>query len=190
MFNLHARFIVIMTAISISLSSTVNANVLTTPALEIGPGTGGSISGDTATLTINGTATSIITGFGLPVTYIDIPDVEFLLTATRGSDTTASNNGIDYLFNDGTITAGQYINTTFLTLIMSESSGFASFSADLANGGRIEGGFMLSGNLSSNFEGSFLTAKASTVIPVPSAVWLFGSGLLGLYGFTRRIGIN
>ena len=31
-----------------------------------------------------------------------------------------------------------------------------------------------------------LNGTAATVIPVPAAVWLFGSGLLGLVGVARR----
>jgi hypothetical protein len=34
-------------------------------------------------------------------------------------------------------------------------------------------------------ETPFLTIE-TTVIPLPAAVWLFGSGLLGLIGFARR----
>ncbi len=97
-----------------------------------------------------------------------------------------ANNGVDYLFTNGTITAGSYINTTFDTLTMSENFGFASFSADLASGGRIEGGFMLTGDIASDFTGDTLIAKAGPVVPVPAAVWLFGSGLIGLIGVARR----
>ncbi|MCW9006033.1 MAG: VPLPA-CTERM sorting domain-containing protein [Gammaproteobacteria bacterium] len=28
--------------------------------------------------------------------------------------------------------------------------------------------------------------RDTTVVPVPAAVWLFGSGLIGLAGFARR----
>lgn len=164
------------------LSPVANANVLVTPALEIGDlGAGDFILGDATTLTINGTGTGIITNFS-PFTVTDITDVDFVLTATRGS-----NNGVDYLFTNGTITAGAYINTTFDTLTMDETFGLASFTADLANGGRIEGGFMLlTGDIASDFTGDTLIAKASPVVPVPAAVWLFGSGLLGLVGVARR----
>ncbi len=30
------------------------------------------------------------------------------------------------------------------------------------------------------------TIRMGTVVPIPAAVWLFGSGLLGLFGFSRR----
>ena len=177
MFKLRA--ILISTAL-ITLAPIANA-ALVAPALDIGDlGSGDFISGDATTLTIDGTGTGIITNFD-PYTVTDITDVDFVLTATRGS-----NNGVDYLFTNGTITAGTYINTTFDTLTMSENLGFASFLADLANGGRIEGGFMLTGDIASNFAGDTLIAIASPVVPVPAAVWLFGSGLIGLIGVARR----
>jgi len=181
MFKLHARSNVLMVAALIALSPIANADVVA-PALEIGDlGAGDFISGDATSLIIDGTGTSIITDFGPPTTFIDITDVDFVLTADRGS-----NNGVDYLFTNGTITAGSYINTTFDTLTLSEMMGFASFSAVLANGGSIEGGFMLTGDIASDFGGDTLAAKAGPVVPVPAAVWLFGSGLIGLVGVARR----
>jgi len=180
MFKLRA--ILISTAL-IALSPIANADVVA-PALEIGDlGAGDFISGDATSLIIDGTGTSIITDFGPPITFIDIADVDFVLTADRGS-----NDGVDYLFTNGSITAGTYINTTFDTLSMSVDPmlGFASFWADLANGGRIEGGFMLAGDIASTFGGDTLIAKAGPVVPVPAAVWLFGSGLIGLVGVARR----
>lgn len=177
MFKLRA--ILISTAL-IALSPIANADVVA-PALEIGDlGAGDFISGTSTSLIIDGTGTSIITNF-LPLTVIDIADVDFVLTADRGS-----NDGVDYLFTNGSITAGIYINTTFDTLTMSENLGFANFWADLANGGRIEGGFMLTGDIASTFGGDTLIAKAGPVVPVPAAVWLFGSGLIGLIGIARR----
>ena len=38
---------------------------------------------------------------------------------------------------------------------------------------------------SHQFVGSFVV-RTSSVVPVPAAVWLFGSGLIGLVGFARR----
>lgn len=180
MFKFRAKFNVLMSTALIALSPIANADVVA-PALEIGDlGAGDFIAGDATSLIIDGTGTSIITNF-LPLTVIDIADVDFVLTADRGS-----NNGVDYLFTNGTIMAGTYINTTFDLLTMSELFGYASFTADLANGGRIEGGFMLTGDIAASFSGDTLIAKAGPVVPVPAAVWLFGSGLLGLVGVARR----
>jgi len=37
-----------------------------------------------------------------------------------------------------------------------------------------------------NTVGSYLVVGTPTTVPVPAAVWLFGSGLIGLVGFARR----
>ena len=37
-----------------------------------------------------------------------------------------------------------------------------------------------------NFDLSFGTYMGTTAVPIPAAVWLFGSGLLGLVGMARR----
>ena len=44
------------------------------------------------------------------------------------------------------------------------------------------------GNNYANFDASSLTITGyeAAVVPVPAAVWLFGSGLLGLVGVARR----
>ena len=41
------------------------------------------------------------------------------------------------------------------------------------------------GDATPTFGGTSVTIN-STVVPVPAAVWLFGSGLLGLVGVARR----
>ena len=47
-------------------------------------------------------------------------------------------------------------------------------------------------DLSGNLLGSFISPTNSgvsaiaTVVPIPAAVWLFGSGLIGLIGVARR----
>ena len=177
----HTKIAVIFLAALTFLSPTANADVIP-PALDIDDlGAGDFISRTGNDFTINGTAFALITDFGPPLTAIDITDVDFVLNTTF-----SSTNGIDYIFTGGTVTAGSYINTTVTTLSISESFGFASFFADFADGGRIEGGFILNGDLSGDFTGSLLTAKAGPVVPVPAAVWLFGSGLLGLVGVARR----
>ncbi len=80
MFKLHAKFNVLIAAALVAVSPIANADVIA-PALEIGDlGAGDFISGSATTLTINGTGTSIITDFGPPLTFIDIADVDFVLT--------------------------------------------------------------------------------------------------------------
>jgi len=166
-----------------SLSPTANADVIA-PALEIDDsGAGDFISRVGDSLTIDGTGTSIITDFGPPLAFVDIADVDFLLTATYDS-----NNGTDYFFTNGTVNAGPYLNTTFNSLAMSvDPFGLtATFTADFTNGGSILGSFFITGSLDSDFTGDVLIAKAGPVVPIPAAVWLFGSGLLGLVAVARR----
>jgi len=47
------------------------------------------------------------------------------------------------------------------------------------------GDYIINGNLSTVQDARFRVIAASPV-PVPAAVWLFGSGLIGLVGFARR----
>lgn len=42
------------------------------------------------------------------------------------------------------------------------------------------------GSLLLTTNGSIVGSKLGAVVPVPAAVWLFGSGLLGLFGIARR----
>ena len=62
------------------------------------------------------------------------------------------------------------------------SSGWSSFTAayDINNNGDISGYGSIGGQTH-----TFLLTNVSAV-PVPAAVWLFGSGLLGLVGVARR----
>jgi len=42
-------------------------------------------------------------------------------------------------------------------------------------------------NLEYDFLGSFLVRETVSLVPIPAAAWLFGSGLLGLIGLARRM---
>ena len=183
MFKLHAKLVAPLSAVlfALSLSPATYADVIA-PALEIdSDGAGDYISGSASDLTIDGTVRSIISDFGPPPVVVDIPDVDFLLTADGNG-----NNGVDYFYTNGTISAGSYLNTTFSSMTISPFMGMASFSAVLDNGGTIEGAFIYAGDFSSGFMGYNLIAKAGPVVPVPAAVWLMGSGLLGLVAVGRR----
>jgi hypothetical protein len=41
-------------------------------------------------------------------------------------------------------------------------------------------------NLDSLGDVSYTLAAAASAVPIPGALWLFGSGLLGLIGISRR----
>ncbi|VAW57432.1 hypothetical protein MNBD_GAMMA07-2333, partial [hydrothermal vent metagenome] len=41
-------------------------------------------------------------------------------------------------------------------------------------------------HLGQGFSTQFATAASTAVVPIPAAIWLFGSGMLGLLTFARR----
>ncbi len=55
-----------------------------------------------------------------------------------------------------------------------------------ANGTRACGHGALDGEPSIYFNDAMISVANATVVPVPAAVWLFGSGLIGLVGIARR----
>lgn len=61
-----------------------------------------------------------------------------------------------------------------------DSLSFARFTGSAFNGPRVQGQFTELAIAGTWDQSTF------TVVPVPAALWLFGSGLLGLVGFTRR----
>lgn len=66
------------------------------------------------------------------------------------------------------------------------SGGAPSIDDGIAGSPMIEGPFQ---GISVNFDigsGNSLTVTQVSTVPVPAAVWLFGSGLIGLVGFARR----
>lgn len=97
-------------------------------------------------------------------------------------------------FNSGTLLTGTLTAFGFrdsggdpLEFLFDVTGGDA---AGLYGGGSIPGGIILSdtgftGSFASNFNSSTGVADVAPV-PLPAAVWLFGSGLLGLVGLSRR----
>jgi len=66
------------------------------------------------------------------------------------------------------------------------SGGDPYFDDSIAGSPMIDGPFQ---NISVNFDigsGNSLTVTSVSAVPVPAAVWLFGSGLIGLVGLARR----
>lgn len=84
------------------------------------------------------------------------------------------------------------LNTTTLCTVGSDClgdafSGGAPFTDDGIGGSPLVDGYFTGLNV--NFDigsGNSLTVLSVTEVPVPAAVWLFGSGLLGLLGLGRR----
>lgn len=160
----------------------VNADVLR-PALDIQllSGDGGASLTQTLTgfdLDIDATAFAIV--FDAPTPSIDIPDQAFTL---HGSSVGVST------FSGTFVVAGGLLSGTFNNLAITIlSSGSIDFSADLSYlGGSLSTG-LTGGRLEGIGSTTNLAAKLGpiTVVPVPAATWLFGSGLIGLVGVARR----
>jgi hypothetical protein len=115
-----------------------------------------------------------------------------LATAMRGVNP-ADTNPADNNAYHGTIDNGAYVGSPFLwgtnwagapvnnTAFIGEDMGFYYQQADLFDGNTVV--TEAAGRWA--FDGSNITYGVSAV-PVPAAVWLFGSGMLGLVGVARR----
>lgn len=83
------------------------------------------------------------------------------------------------------------VNLTGANVFTDIDSSMASLDGLFAIGGylsTIDSGnieFLFNGTGGTNFFKSVLTIE-TTIVPVPAAVWLFGSGLIGLIGVARR----
>lgn len=128
------------------------------------------------------TAFAIVYDDGTP--SIALPETDFDLSSTF------SGGGL----YAGTISAGSLLSGSFSDLTITYNGNvfgtdFWAFSANVTyTGGSLSTGIS-GGMMVGNFDslGNF-TAKVGevAVIPVPAAVWLFASGLLGLVGVARR----
>jgi hypothetical protein len=169
------------------LPGILNAAVVL-PALDIQDmdvDTGASLT--TTSFYIDATVFTIVTD-GDPV---DIADEVFTLTSTSGSYDPNADEGYGYGAFAGTFTVGGgLLSGSFSNL---EVFGYGNdttfdFEGDLVfDSGSLMGGFD-SGRIEGTINGNAVIAKlgAVTVVPVPAAVWLFGSGLIGLVGVARR----
>lgn len=91
---------------------------------------------------------------------------------------TSDNTAANCLYTGGPNPAGNNAGTSFL-LASTDNDGDGTLGIPMAQGGPFYdstyGGFNFNFNLQGNM----------TVVPIPAAVWLFGSGLIGLLGFAR-----
>jgi len=166
------------------LPSILNAAVVL-PALDIqdmGVDAGGNVT--STSFTIDATAFSIVTD-GAP---IDIDDESFILTSTSGSYDPAADFGFGYGTFAGTFSVGGLLSGTFSSLEVfgyGDGTSFDFESELVFVAGSLMGGFD-SGRIEGTLSGDVAIAKLGAVVPVPAAVWLFGSGLIGLVGIARR----
>ena len=125
-------------------------------------------------------------------------------TETNGASTGTSNDAFDIYFGkvgggngDGDNWAAKTTDTTrttdiaqnfwFLTTSSTATAAQATkvpFGVDVNNDGTIGVGEF--GQWSVDMTAGTLTYTNPTVVPVPAAVWLLGSGLIGLVGIARR----
>lgn len=179
--KIFQRLTAMLLPIALLVPSITSAAVVM-PALDISlfSGDSGAIATETATgydLDIDATVFTIVTDPGVS---FDITNQSFVLHANVSGGLVTGSFVIG-----GGLLSGTLDNLTLATL---SGSGSLDFKTDLIftagslmgdyTGGRLEG----IGNTSS------LSAKlgAITVVPVPAAAWLFGSGLIGLIGIARR----
>jgi len=157
-----------------------NAQIIK-PALDIQD-----YAGDTGTILtattfdIDSTVFTIVTD-GAP---IDIADVDFSLTST-GSILAGMGS-----FSGSFIVGGGLLTGTFSDLtVLDFGGGDGTFGGDVIyTGGSLQGA-LAGGRIEGAFSGVLGTAGKLgqiSAVPVPAAVWLFGSGLLGLVGISRR----
>jgi hypothetical protein len=182
--------------------------------VQQGADTGVVASGTTPTVTMQGTAVSIINGPG-SVTNLT-PSATFTLTANYSAALTAADGQPNtYDYTNGTITIGTagspaLLTATFSDLVM-QSAGTSLFNYVIASsplvytggslagtlhGGEIVGSFTMTSAsastsrgyaiLSQDFAGNNLTAKVGAVVPLPATAWLLLSGMGGFGALSRR----
>ena len=131
------------------------------------------------------------TGFDIGGTIFDFVAKENTPGGLEGADI-----GLVVLPNGGTATSGtwefdpsKFAPTEFLVVLKAANSpGYAAWLFEGADADSFSGDWLVAwtNKNGKTLELSHLSIYASTVVPVPAAVWLFGSGLIGLIGLARR----
>lgn len=118
---------------------------------------------------------------------IDIPDQAFTLRSTGTIDAGNPSGGAG-LFSGSFTVDGGLLSGTFENMFVGHfnGTGAGNFNGMVT----FTGGSLLGGSTSGVIEGTFaatgVDAKVGAVVPVPAAVWLFGSGIIGLIAVARR----
>ena len=178
------------------LANMANAAV-TYPALDIQM-----LNGDTgltqvgSTVSIDATAFAVILDPDPSVDSILIPEQTFSLTA----DTNTGAGSLSIGNAGGIVVNGSFSNFILIDI----GAGMGNFVADITFTGLDYGAdmtdwgadlgitsqWLATGRLEGGFSPVSLAAKLGSLelqpVPVPAAVWLFGSGLLGLAGIAQR----
>lgn len=111
---------------------------------------------------------------------IDVVNVWNLNTtfSSCGTATIIGPAGANCLWTGVTNTAGNTASTVWL-FVSTDDDGDGTLGIPMASGGPFENPLLGSYNFNFNMHGTL------TAVPIPAAVWLFGSGLLGLIGAAR-----
>lgn len=125
-------------------------------------------------------------GIGSGAIAVNTPAIQ------NGTDALAlvdgANNVLQFLSYEGAFTAtnGPALGLTSLDIGVAESAAdIPGLSLQLQGTGTNYNDFTWSGPITSTF-GSINIGQTLAPVPVPAAVWLFSSGLLGLIGVARR----
>ncbi len=192
----------LLAASALLFCGTINAQIINVnyPAVEIASSGGTDVSltdngGGNADLSINGLAIDVIQFFGESSDDIN-PDETFSLTGSA-TDFTGTGGTFSGSFSIG----GGLASGTFSGLnvnqysFLGSTTGDAGGYMDITSGSLLQGLASYTGGFVINWSGDALASSGGMIgsgkldvpaVPVPAAVWLFGSGLLGLVGIARR----
>lgn len=175
--NIYKHITRLILAASLILPGMVNAAVAL-PALDIQNLTGDAGASFVAlsSFDIDATAFTIITESD----PVDISNVAFTLTSTY-------NAGSGFFEGSFLVDGGSLLSGTFSNLMVIDiGAGSLQYLGDVSyTGGSLAGG-LTDGRFEGGASGINVVAKLGAVVPVPAAVWLFGSGILGLVAVARR----
>lgn len=167
------------------------------PMLDIQTtGSDAAMSSDGSVLSIDASVIALILN--------DQADFQSLSAPVSLSAEFSSQNGFSYSFTNGSLLVGEagseLLTATFDDFTVNYAGGgYGMFDADLTYTGgslsdslltgRLEGAVqgLTNSDLSAVFTSSTVVMKVGEVapVPVPAAIWLFGSGMLALFGVKK-----
>ena len=140
-----------------------------------------------------------ISGGGVPTSgiryasgdqYLNLTTSDMRVDFTTGA-TALGMFVIDNDFSTARIQAFDNIGNLLETVVVAQTSegGSAYYGVDVTGTGSSISYFILDGNNGIDLDSTFiddLSIRSVSNVPLPATVWLFGSGLLGLIGFSKR----